>query len=80
MSNDLKPLFASIITNVDKDLSNVPLLDTLKTRFGIKPSFTFLVIVFGIVFLALFDILPDLLTTLFGMLYPAYMSYKVKRK
>lgn len=44
---------------------------------GIRPSQTFLFICFIVLFLALFDILAALLTTLFGMIYPSYMSWKV---
>lgn len=79
MSNDLRPLLASIVTNVDRDLSSIPLLDTIKAKTGVKPSLVFLAIAIVVVLLAIFEILPDLLTTLFGMLYPAYMSYKVKK-
>lgn len=77
MSSDLKPLLTSIITNVEKDLSSIPLLQSVQARTGLRPSLLFLAGTFSVMLLALFDILPDLLTTLFGMLYPAYMSYKV---
>jgi hypothetical protein len=53
------------------------ILKKIKNLTGIRPSQSFLLICFIVLFLALFDILAALLTTLFGMIYPAYMSWKV---
>ena len=53
------------------------ILKKIKSMTGIRPSQSFLFICFIVLFLALFDILAALLTTLFGMIYPAYMSWKV---
>jgi hypothetical protein len=55
----------------------MPLISSLSSKSGLKPSLIFLLFGFAIMLLAVFEILPDLLTTFFGMLYPAYMSYKV---
>ncbi len=55
----------------------MPLVSSISSKFGLKPSLVFFIGGFAIMLLAVFEILPDLLTTLFGMLYPAYMSYKV---
>jgi hypothetical protein len=79
MSNDLKPLLQSLLANVDKDLTEMPIVSSISAKSGFKRSLIFLTVAFGILLLAIFDILPNLLTTIFGMLYPAYMSYKVRR-
>lgn len=75
--SELKPLLSSIFTNVDRDLEDMGILKRIEKLTGIRPSQSFLLICFIVLFLALFDILAALLTTLFGMLYPAYMSWKV---
>lgn len=55
----------------------MPLISSLSSKSGLKPSLIFFLFGFGIMLLAVFEVLPDLFTTFFGMLYPAYMSYKV---
>jgi hypothetical protein len=68
---------ASFLTNIDKYLDDVGFLKTVRARTGIRPSQLFLLAVGIVLVLSLLSIFADLLTNLFGMLYPAYMSWKV---
>jgi hypothetical protein len=45
---------------------------------GVKPSHVFAVVLAGVLVLALLDIFASVITAIFGMLYPAYMSFKVQ--
>jgi len=74
---ELKPLLASIMTNIDKDISEIGFFDKLHKKFGIKPSYLFIGITIITLLLALADIFGQLITTVFGMLYPMLMSFKV---
>ena len=66
-----------MMTNLDQDLKQQSLFQQLQDKIGVKPSYICLTVVVVICVLAIFDIAADLLTTLFGMLYPAYKSWKV---
>lgn len=68
----------TMCTNIDNDLVDKPVFVTLKDKFGCKPSHVCVGLVILICTLSIFDIAGDILTTLFGMMYPAYMSFKVK--
>ena len=74
---ETKSLLTTMFANIDEDLHDQPFFRTLKQSLGIKPSTICISIVVIISLLAVLDIAADLLTTLFGMLYPAYMSFKV---
>ena len=66
-----------MMSNLDKDLTEKSFFKQVQEKIGVKPSYACLAIVVLICILAIFDIAADLLTTLFGMVYPAYMSWKV---
>jgi hypothetical protein len=63
--------------NIDRDLQQKDLFKFAKAKTGLRPSVLCLSVVLAICFLAVFDIGADWLTDLFGMVYPAYMSYQV---
>jgi hypothetical protein len=75
--NEFKSLLYSLSANIDKDLESFPVLQNIQQKTGLRPAHIFIGIFLIVTFLAVFDILSDFLTTLFGMLYPAYMSFKV---
>ena len=66
-----------MMSNVDNDLNEKSLFKQIQDKIGVKPSYVCLGIIAIISVLAIFDIAADLLTTLFGMVYPAYKSWKV---
>ena len=66
-----------MMSNLDNDLTEKSFFKQIQEKIGVKPSYACLAIVVVISILAIFDIAADLLTTLFGMVYPAYMSWKV---
>lgn len=75
--NEFKSLFYSLSANIDRDLESFPLLTNIQQKTGARPAHIFIGIFFLVTFLAVFEVMSDFLTTLFGMLYPAYMSFKV---
>ena len=77
MSQDLKSVSTSLLANIDKDLEDVSILSQIQKATGLRPSQLFLVATGVVLLLAIFDIMAHLITTIFGMLYPSYMSYKV---
>ena len=77
MSQDLKSISTSLFANIDKDLQNVSFLSLIEKKTGLHPSQLFLLTTGVVLLLAVFDIMGHLITTLFGMLYPSFMSYKV---
>ena len=74
---ETKSLITTMCSNIDNDLGDKPVFVTLKQKFGCKPSHVCVGLVVLICTLSIFDIAGDILTTLFGMIYPAYMSFKV---
>jgi hypothetical protein len=55
----------------------VGFLKKIQEKLGIRPSHLFLLAVGTVLVLSILSIFADLLTNLFGMIYPAYMSWKV---
>ena len=76
---EIKSLATTMMSNLDNDLKEKSLFKQLQDKIGVKPSYICLGLVAFISILAIFDIAADLLTTLFGMIYPAYKSWKVKQ-
>lgn len=76
-TENLKTMASAVMANIEQDLSGASFLQTIHKKTGIKPSVLFVTVTLVILFLALFEIFADLLTTAFGMMYPAYMSFKV---
>lgn len=74
---EIKSLISTMFTNIDDDLSEVGLFKSIKNATGIKPSRICIAVVLLITVLAVLEIAADILTTLFGMMYPAYRSFKV---
>jgi hypothetical protein len=74
---DLKAMIDSFAANLDKELKDFPILSNLEKRVGVRPSYMFIAVILVVIAFSILDVGADLVTTLFGMLYPAYMSFKV---
>jgi len=76
MSNPLLITLERIVETVEKDCEHFKPVQDLAAKLNVKPGHVVLV-GFGVVFiLVLTGILSELLTSIFGFLYPAYMSCK----
>lgn len=75
--NKLTQIFSSVGQNIDDDMSEFTPLKNLCDKFGLKPSY--IVIPFIVIYLlmSLFGVFEHIFVTIFGMLFPAYMSFKV---
>jgi hypothetical protein len=76
-TKELKSLVSTMFANIDQDLSEQSFFKTTQEKLGIKPSTICFAVVAIVSILAVLDIAADILTTLFGMAYPAFMSFKV---
>lgn len=73
----LKQLFKDFIDDIDNDLKDFKPLQTVSDKSNMDPAHIVL-IVFGVVIvLTMTGLLGHIFVTIFGMLYPAYMSFKV---
>ena len=68
-----------MFTNIDNELKDKKVFKMVQERTGIKPGHACVGFVFAICFLSILDIGGDMLSTVFGMIYPAYRSFKVKK-
>ena len=76
--NQLRTIFSSITKNINEDMDDfTPLKSTCK-KFNLEPSHVVLVGIAVILLLTVFGIFQHIFVTLFGLLYPAYMSFKVQ--
>ena len=78
-SSSIKQLYSSVITSVDDDFDDFEPLKKLAERFNLNPAH---VVIGIVVFISLFTLATTLLShvliTVFAMIYPSYMSFKVK--
>lgn len=73
----MKSLVSTMIHNVNDDLSEHSLFQKIQDKIGVKPAYVCFAIVGFISVMSILEIAGDVLTTLFGMIYPAYRSFKV---
>ena len=77
ISESVKANVQAIVLKVEQPFSDVQPLNTVAARFNIKPGYIIIVFfVLSIILLAA-KIFSNIFVAVFGMLYPAYMSYKV---
>lgn len=77
MANRLLEIFTSVAHNIDDDLQGFTPLKNFCTKNQIKPSYIFVPIIVLSIILTLLGLCEHVFATVFGMLYPAYMSFKV---
>ena len=75
--NNIKQFVAGITGKINDDLKDFAPLQSASKKFGQEPSHIVLATVGIVIILTLTGIFQHIFITLFGLLYPAYMSYKV---
>lgn len=73
----LKQLFRDFVNDVNNDLKDVKPLKDFASRLNIEPAFIVLISVVLVIVLTVIGLLGHIFVTIFGSLYPAYMSFKV---
>jgi len=76
--NQLRTIFEAITKNINEDMDDFAPLKSICKKYNQQPSHVVLIAVVVILFLTLTGIFQHVFVTLFGLLYPAYMSFKVK--
>jgi hypothetical protein len=66
-----------VAQNIDDDLQGFTPLKNICDQYKIKPSWVFIPVVVLVILSTFIGLCEHLFVTLFGMLYPAYMSFKV---
>ncbi len=78
MAERLMQIINSIMSNMEGDLNNFTPLKKICDQFNIKPSWIFLGVIGVTLLFTIIGLFQHIFVTIFGMLYPAYMSFKVK--
>jgi hypothetical protein len=76
--NNIQQLIQSIKNNINQDFEDFTPIKKLSSRFSTEPSIIILALLAVILIISvLTSFLAHFLITLVGMVYPAYMSFKV---
>lgn len=76
--NQLRTILESITKNIDDDMEDFAPLKSVCDKYNVKPAHAVLIAVGVILLLTLLGVFQHIFVTLFGLLYPAYMSFKVR--
>jgi len=77
INKDLKSTVEAIVSKVQTPFSDVTPLNQFANKFNIKPGYVILAFFSLSVILLAAKVFSHIFVAIFGMLYPAYMSYKV---
>lgn len=75
--NQIQSIFESITKNINEDMDDFAPLKSLCNKYQLQPSHVVLIAVALILLLTVLGVFQHIFITLFGLLYPAYMSFKV---
>lgn len=75
--NQIKNIIESITKNINEDLNDFTPLKSVCRKYDQQPAHVVLIVVGAVLLLTSIGLLQHVLVTLFGLLYPAYMSFKV---
>lgn len=75
--NQLRSILESITKNIDDDMDDFGPLKSICRKYDLKPAHVVLIAVGVILVLTVLGVFQHIFVTLFGLLYPAYMSFKV---
>jgi hypothetical protein len=75
--NQLRSIFQSVTKNINEDMDDFAPLKSACRKYNAEPSHVVLVLVAAVLLLTVFGVFQHIFVTLFGLLYPAYMSFKV---
>lgn len=77
--NNIQQLLRTITTCVNEDFEDFTPMNKLAAKFGTQTSNIVLPIFIGVLIISILThSLAHFFITLFGMIYPSYMSFKVK--
>ena len=77
-SSNIKQLYSSVITTVDDDMDEFKPLKSVAMKFNMNPAHIVIgVVIFMLLISLVTSWISPLLITIFGMMYPSYMSFKV---
>lgn len=77
MAEKVLQIFASVAQNIDDDLQGFTPLKKICDQYKLKPSYIFIPLVLIVIISTFIGLCEHVFVTLFGLLYPAYMSFKV---
>jgi hypothetical protein len=75
--NQLINYLKTIMSNIDREIGDIPLLSMINKKANIKPSYIFVGITIIILASVILEMGSHIITTIFGLAYPSYMSFKV---
>ena len=75
--NQIKNIIESITKNINEDLNDFTPLKSICRKYDQQPAHVVLIVVGAVLLLTSIGLFQHVLITLFGLLYPAYMSFKV---
>ena len=75
--NQVKSIFESITRNINQDIDDCTPIKSLSARLNQQPSHIVIGIVAVVLLLTAVGLFQHIFVTLFGLIYPAYMSFKV---
>lgn len=78
--NQLRTILESITKNIDDDMDDFTPLKSISSKYNVKPSYIVVAAVAIIIVFTILGVFQHIFITLFGLLYPAYMSFKVQIK
>jgi hypothetical protein len=73
----LKQLFRDFVNDVNNDLKDMKPLKDLSAKVNLEPAHVVLIAVGLVILMTVSGLLGHIFVTIFGSLYPAYMSFKV---
>lgn len=75
--NQIKNIIESITKNINEDLNDFMPLKSVCRKYNQQPAHVVLIVVGAVLLLTSIGLFQHVFVTLFGLLYPAYMSFKV---
>lgn len=75
--NQVKTIIDSITQNINEDLKEFTPLKTICDKYNKDPSHVVLIFLAVFILLTMLGLFQHVVITLFGLLYPSYMSFKV---
>ena len=75
--NQIRSVFESITRNINEDMDDCAPVKSLSAKLRQEPSHMVIAIVVVVLVLTAIGFFQHIFITLFGLLYPAYMSFKV---
>ena len=75
--NQIKNIIEGITKNINEDLKDFTPLKSVCQKYNQQPAHVVIIFVATVLLLTSIGLFQHVFITLFGLLYPAYMSFKV---